>query len=51
MNQLVRKPKVIFIAGPTGVGKSDVAFHVAQKINTDIIVGDSLQVIILRLGK
>ncbi len=36
--------KVIVIIGPTGVGKSSLAVKIAQKINTEIISGDSVQV-------
>ena len=36
--------KVIVIAGPTAVGKSDFAIHIAQKYGLEIISGDSIQV-------
>jgi tRNA dimethylallyltransferase len=36
--------KIIFIVGPTAVGKSDVAFLLAKKINGEIISCDSMQV-------
>ncbi|OGX08784.1 MAG: tRNA (adenosine(37)-N6)-dimethylallyltransferase MiaA [Omnitrophica WOR_2 bacterium GWA2_47_8] len=35
---------IIFIVGPTAVGKSDVAFQLAQKINGEIISCDSMQI-------
>jgi tRNA dimethylallyltransferase len=35
---------LIIIAGPTAVGKSDVAFELAKKLNTEIISADSMQV-------
>lgn len=38
------KKKVIFIIGPTAVGKSGVAFELAKKINGEIISADSMQV-------
>lgn len=37
-------PKVIFIVGPTGVGKSDAAVVLAKKINAEIISADSMQI-------
>lgn len=36
--------KVIFIVGPTGVGKSDIAFELAKKLNGEIISADSMQI-------
>ena len=36
--------KIVFIVGPTAVGKSDVAFFLAQKINGEIVSCDSMQV-------
>ena len=36
--------KVIFITGPTAVGKSDIAIDVAEKVNGEIISCDSMQV-------
>lgn len=36
--------KVIIITGPTGSGKSDLAIDLAQKLNTEIISADSVQV-------
>ena len=36
--------KVIFIVGPTGVGKSEIAFKLAQKLDGEIISADSMQV-------
>lgn len=37
-------PQVIFIVGPTAVGKSEVALQLAKKINAEIISCDSMQV-------
>ncbi len=37
-------PKIIFIVGPTAVGKSAVALKLAQKIQGEIISCDSMQV-------
>ena len=39
-----KKPKIIFILGPTGVGKSDFAAKLAKKIRGEIISSDSMQV-------
>ena len=36
--------KVLIIAGPTGVGKSDLAMQLAQALNGEIISCDSVQV-------
>ena len=36
--------KVIFIVGPTGVGKSEIAFKLGQKLDGEIISADSMQV-------
>ena len=36
--------KVLFILGPTGVGKSEMAIKVAQKFGGEIISADSVQV-------
>ncbi len=36
--------KIIFIIGPTAVGKSDIAFHFVKKVQGEIISCDSMQV-------
>ena len=36
--------KVLFILGPTGVGKSDMAISLAEEFNGEIISADSVQV-------
>lgn len=36
--------KVVFIVGPTAVGKSKIAFELAKKINGEIVSCDSMQV-------
>ncbi len=36
--------KIILIAGPTGSGKSEIAFRLAKRINGEIINADSMQV-------
>ena len=36
--------KVLVIAGPTAVGKSDFAVSVAERFNLEVISGDSIQV-------
>lgn len=38
-----KQKKVIIIAGPTGVGKTEVAIHVAKHFKTEIISADSRQ--------
>lgn len=37
------KPKVIVIAGTTGVGKSDLSIQLARKFNGEVINSDSMQ--------
>src|SRR5664279_1636058 len=34
----------IFLAGPTAVGKSEIALQIAEKIGGEIIAADSMQV-------
>ncbi|MHB8139540.1 MAG: tRNA (adenosine(37)-N6)-dimethylallyltransferase MiaA [Smithellaceae bacterium] len=38
------KKRIIFLLGPTGIGKSAVAINLAKKINAQIISCDSMQV-------
>ena len=38
------KEQIIFIAGPTAIGKTETAVKLAQKINAEIISCDSMQV-------
>lgn len=38
------KKKVIFLAGPTAVGKTALSIDLAKQLNTSIISGDSVQV-------
>jgi tRNA dimethylallyltransferase len=38
------KKKVIVIAGPTAVGKTDVALKLAKRLNGEIVCADSMQV-------
>src|SRR5438132_10688530 len=37
-------PKYMVIAGATGVGKTDLAFEVAQKLRTEIVGADAFQI-------
>ncbi|MCX7954120.1 MAG: tRNA (adenosine(37)-N6)-dimethylallyltransferase MiaA [Bacteroidales bacterium] len=39
----IPRPNLVVISGPTGVGKSEVAFQLAQKFNSIIISADSRQ--------
>ena len=36
--------KVIFILGPTAVGKSDMAIYLAKELDGEVISADSVQV-------
>lgn len=36
--------KVVFIVGPTGVGKTNLAFSLAQEFDADLVSADSIQV-------
>jgi len=38
------KKSIVFIIGPTAVGKSDVALHLAQQMSGEIISCDSMQI-------
>ena len=38
------KKKIIFLLGPTGIGKSAVAINLTKKINAEVISCDSMQV-------
>jgi len=38
------KKKIVFLLGPTGIGKSAAAINLAKKINAEIISCDSMQV-------
>ena len=38
------KPKIILIAGPTGVGKTASSVYLAKKLDTEIISCDSMQI-------
>lgn len=36
--------KIIILLGPTGVGKTGASIHLAEKLNTEIISADSMQI-------
>lgn len=44
MNSTGRKPKVIIICGPTGIGKTSVAIKAAETVKGEIISADSMQI-------
>jgi tRNA dimethylallyltransferase len=44
MNSAVEKPKIIVISGPTGIGKTHVAIHLAIEFHGEIISADSMQI-------
>ena len=44
LNDLVNRPKLIVVLGPTASGKSDLAIKLAKKFNGEIISADSRQV-------
>ena len=41
---MVRKPKIILLAGPTASGKSKLAINLSKKLNGEIVNADSMQV-------
>ena len=41
---LLMRPKILIVLGPTAVGKSEVALHLAKRVNGEIINADSQQV-------
>lgn len=40
----MKKPTVVLIAGPTGVGKTEASIILAKKLNTEIVSCDSMQI-------
>jgi len=40
----MKDKKIIFIVGPTAVGKTDIAFYVARELDAEIISCDAMQV-------
>src|SRR2546421_10960410 len=44
VNAFAHHPRPIFLAGPTAVGKSEIALLLAEKIGGEIISVDSMQV-------
>lgn len=38
------KPKLIFLVGPTAIGKTELSLRVAKKLNAEIISCDSMQI-------
>lgn len=42
--QAMALPKVLILAGPTGVGKTELSLSLAEKLNGEIISADSVQV-------
>ena len=41
---MVRKPKIILLAGPTASGKSKLAINLSKKLNGEIVNADSMKV-------
>jgi tRNA dimethylallyltransferase len=44
MNSVYKKPKVIVICGPTGIGKTAVSINLAEKFGGEIVSADSMQI-------
>ncbi len=44
MRSATKKPKIVIICGPTGIGKTSVAVELARHFNGQIIGADSMQV-------
>ena len=40
----IKKPKVIVIAGPTALGKTDISLEIASIVPSEIVSADSMQV-------
>lgn len=43
-NSALCKPRVLVLAGPTGVGKTEVSIRVAEMVGGEIVSADSVQV-------
>ena len=43
MSTVLNRKKLIYVAGPTGIGKTSLSIDIAKKLNTDIISCDSRQ--------
>ena len=41
---VILSPRLVAIVGPTGVGKSQLAIHLAQTFNGEIVIADSRQI-------
>jgi len=44
MSELSDKPKIIYLLGPTGVGKTDAALSLAAAMRAEVVSADSMQV-------
>ena len=44
MVSAIKKPKVIVICGPTGIGKTSVGIQLAEKLGGEIVSADSMQI-------
>ncbi len=44
MQPNTKKPKVIILGGPTGIGKTAVAIRIAQRLGGEIVNADSMQI-------
>ena len=44
------KKKLIVVSGVTGIGKTEIARKLAKFLKSEIIMGDSIQVIYLNLN-
>ena len=44
MANVIEKPKVILICGPTGIGKTSVGIQIAEELGGEIIGADSMQI-------
>jgi len=44
MGSNLKKPNIVVICGPTGIGKTSVSLQLAEALNADIISADSMQV-------
>jgi tRNA dimethylallyltransferase len=43
MGQKAKNKLIIVLAGPTGIGKTQLSFHIGQQLSVEVISADSRQ--------